>query len=561
MSYSDAAHGDNYLNHEKGLWSWMTTIDHKRIGLMYLASVCFFFFLGGIFALIIRLNLMHSGHPVVEAKTYNQLMTYHGAIMVFLVIIPAIPASIGNFVLPMMLGAKDVAFPKLNLASYYIYLLGAILACLALFLGGADTGWTFYTPYSIRTSGAVIWVIGGAFVAGFSSILTGLNFIVTIQKLRAPGLTWNRLPLLLWALYATSVIQVLATPVLAITLLLLIAERTFKIGIFDPALGGDPILFQHFFWFYSHPAVYIMILPAMGVISEIIPVFSRKPIFGYKAIAYSTIAIGLLAFLVWAHHMFTSGVQPWLEVYFMIATMIIAVPTGIKVFSWVATLFEGKLRLDSPLLFALGFVSVFTLGGITGIMLASVPVDLHEHGTYFLVAHLHYVLFGGSVFAIFAGLYYYWPKMTGRMLDERLSRLHFWLMYVSFNTTFFPMHIIGLLGMPRRVADYDPQFGPWNLFISLSAFVLGASFLVFMYNAAWSLARGERAPANPWGARTLEWATNSPPGHGNFVETPVVVHGPYDFTKPAQYYGPLADAPASWRPEDNSSEGDTDERH
>lgn len=558
-------HGSAHAK-QGGAWGWVRThilsTDHKVIGINYMITAFIFFIIAGLLAEFMRLDLAQPGSKFVSPDVYNEFSTVHGSAMIFLFTIPMLVGGFGNFVMPLQIGAGDVAFPRLNLLSYLLFPPAGILLLLGFATGGAaQAGWTSYPPIALQgPSGQTLWLLA-VIVAGVSSTLAAVNFMVTIVNMRTTGLTWFKLPLFVWALFVTSLLTLIVTPALAGGLSSMLVERLIGVPFFDWRRGGNVLLWQHMFWFYSHPAVYIMILPGMGLISEIIPVFSRKPIFGYKAIAYSTIAIGLLAFLVWAHHMFTSGVQPWLEVYFMIATMIIAVPTGIKVFSWVATLFEGKLRLDSPLLFALGFVSVFTLGGITGIMLASVPVDLHEHGTYFLVAHLHYVLFGGSVFAIFAGLYYYWPKMTGRMLDERLSRLHFWLMYVSFNATFFPMHIIGLLGMPRRVADYDPQFGPWNLFITLAAFVLGASFLVFMYNAAWSLVRGERAPANPWGARTLEWATNSPPGHGNFVETPVVVHGPYDFTKPAQYYGPLSEAPAGWRPEDNSSEGDTDERH
>ncbi|RYZ64036.1 MAG: cytochrome c oxidase subunit I, partial [Proteobacteria bacterium] len=369
--------GSNYLNHEKGLWSWLTTVDHKRIGLMYLGTVLTYFFIGGIFALLIRLELFTPGKTIIDAATYNRLFTYHGAIMVFLVIIPAIPGSIGNFVLPMMVGAKDVAFPKLNLASYYVYLAGGIFATLALFLGGADTGWTFYTPYSIRTSGAVIMVVFGAFIAGFASILTGLNFIITVHKLRAQGQSWSRLPLLCWSLYATSVIQILATPVLAITLVLLIFERVFQIGIFDPALGGDAVLFQHFFWFYSHPAVYIMILPAMGVISEIIPVFSRKPIFGYKAIALASFGIALVAFIVWGHHMFVTGQSELANFVFSLLTMFVAVPTGVKVFSWVGTMYKGSLTFEAPMKYAMGFIELFTIGGLTGVFLATLPIDVH----------------------------------------------------------------------------------------------------------------------------------------------------------------------------------------
>ena len=527
-----AAHASNvnYLNHEKGLWSWLTTLDHKRIGLMYLATVLFFFLLGGIFALIIRLNLMKYGAPVVDAPTYNKLMTYHGAIMVFLVIIPAIPASIGNFVLPMMLGAKDVAFPKLNLASYYIYLLGALFACLALFLGGADTGWTFYTPYSIRTSGAVIMVIFGAFIAGFSSILTGLNFIVSIQKLRAPGLTWNRLPLMLWALYATSVIQVLATPVLAITLVLLIFERTFQIGIFDPALGGDPVLFQHFFWFYSHPAVYIMILPAMGVISEIIPVFSRKPIFGYRAIALASFGIALVAFIVWGHHLFVSGQSELANFIFSLLTMFVAVPTGVKVFSWVGTMYKGSIRFNAPMLYAMGFLELFTIGGVTGVFLATLAIDVHLTDTYFVIAHFHYVMVGGTIMGFVGGMHYWFPKATGRMYNERIAMWAFILIIIGFNLTFFPQFIAGSEGMPRRYWSQLPEFDLMNRLSTYGSWFLAAGFIVVAYNMIKSAKSGPISGPNPWRALTLEWQSPSPPPHDNFGPTaPTVTQWPYEY--------------------------------
>jgi len=532
-----------------GSWAWVRryilSTDHKVIGLNYMYTSIFFFIIAGLFAEVIRMNLAQPGSKVVSPDVFNQLTTIHGSAMIFLFTIPMLVGGFGNFLMPLMIGAGDVAFPRLNLLSYLLFPPAGIIMFLGFLFGGAaQAGWTSYPPISIQTPpglphdyGQICWLVSVIFV-GVSSTITAINFLVTILNMRTRGMSFHRLPLFIWAMLVTVILTLVVTPALAGALTVQLLSIVFGIPFFDPAKGGNVLLWQHMFWFYSHPAVYIMILPGMGIISEIIPVFSRKPIFGYKAIAYSSAAIGVLAFLVWAHHMFTSGIQPWLETYFMFATMIIAVPTGIKVFSWVATLFEGKLRLESPLLFALGFVSTFTIGGITGIFLAAVPVDLQEHGTYFLVAHLHYVLFGGSVFAIFSGLYMWWPKMTGRMLNEKLSKLHFWLMYISFNCTFFPMHIIGLLGMPRRVADYDPQFGAFNLFISISAFVLGASFLVFFYNAAVSLARGEKAPANPWGGRTLEWTVPSPPGHGNFARVPVVSGGPYDFTKPAAWFGP-----------------------
>jgi cytochrome c oxidase subunit 1 len=520
---------DNYLNHEKGIKSWLLTVDHKRIGLMYLASVLTFFLIGGIFALIMRLNLMSSGHPVVDANTYNKFMTYHGAIMVFLVIIPAIPASIGNFVLPMMLGAKDVAFPKLNLASYYIYLAGAIFATLALFLGGADTGWTFYTPYSIRTSGAVILVVFGAFIAGFSSILTGLNFIVTITKLRAPGQSWTRLPLLLWSLYATSVIQVLATPVLAITLALLIFERVFKIGIFDPAIGGDPVLFQHFFWFYSHPAVYIMILPAMGVISEIIPVFSRKPIFGYRAIAAASFGIALVAFIVWGHHLFVSGQSELANFIFSLLTMFVAVPTGVKVFSWVGTMYKGSLSFETPMLYAFGFLELFTIGGLTGVFLATLAIDVHLTDTYFVIAHFHYVMVGGTIMGFVGGMHYWFPKVTGKMYNEYLAKWAFWLIIIGFNLTFFPQFIAGSQGMPRRYWSQLPEFDLYNRLSTYGSWFLAVGFLLVAYNMIKSARSGPRAGDNPWRSLTLEWQTASPPRHDNFEHTPTVTSWPYEY--------------------------------
>jgi cytochrome c oxidase subunit 1 len=526
---STVVHGDNYLNHSKGIWSWLTTLDHKRIGVMYLFTVLSFFLLGGIFALFIRLELFKSGHQILDANQYNRFFTYHGAIMVFLVIIPSVPAALGNFILPIMLGAKDVAFPRLNLASYYIFVVGAVFATSALFLRGADTGWTFYTPYSIRTNTTVILVLFGAFIAGFSSILTGLNFIVTTHKLRAPGLTWGRLPLFCWALYATSIIQVLATPVLAITLLLLCMERILHIGIFDPKLGGDPVLFQHFFWFYSHPAVYIMILPAMGIISEVIPVFSRKPIFGYKAIAYSSFGIALIAFIVWGHHMFVSGQSELANFVFSLLTMFVAVPTGVKVFSWVGTMYKGSLHFNAPMLYAFGFLELFTIGGLTGVFLATLAIDVHLTQTYFVVAHFHYVMVGGTLMGMMAGIHYWFPKMTGKMYSEKAAQVAFWLIIIGFNVTFFPQFILGAQGMPRRYWSYLPEFTMLNRVSTVGSWFIGVGFLISAVYFIRGMLSGPKAPANPWGGQTLEWKTASPPPFENFLETPIVTAWPYEY--------------------------------
>ena len=522
--------GSNYLNHQSGLWSWLTTVDHKRIGLMYLASVLTFFLIGGVFALLIRFHLMHAnGAGILDAATYNKMFTYHGAIMVFLVVIPAIPGALGNFAMPIMIGAKDVAFPRLNLASYYLYLAGAIFATSALFLRGADTGWTFYTPYSIRTSTTVILVLTGAFIAGFSSILTGLNFIITIHKLRAPGLTWSRLPLFCWALYATSIVQVLATPVLAITLMLLILERLVGIGIFDPKLGGDPVLFQHFFWFYSHPAVYIMALPAFGVISEVIPVFSRKPIFGYHAIAYSSFGIALIAFIVWGHHMFVSGQSELANFVFSLLTMFVAVPTGIKVFSWVATMYKGEIRLEAPMLYALGFLEIFTLGGLTGVFLATLALDVHLTATYFVVAHFHYVMVGGTIMALVGGMHYWFPKMFGKMYNKKAAFWAWLLILLGFNVTFFPQFILGSQGMPRRYWSYLPEFESLNRISTYGSWLLALGFGLCAIYFIKAMISGEPSGDNPWEAKGLEWQTSSPPPHENFIKTPTVTEWPYEY--------------------------------
>ncbi|MEZ4221234.1 MAG: cytochrome c oxidase subunit I [Polyangiaceae bacterium] len=520
---------DSYLTHDKGLASWLFTLDHKRIGVMYLIGVIASFALGGFFALGVRTELFTPGRTVMDADTYNQFFTLHGAVMVFLVIIPGIPAALGNFALPIQLGAKDVAFPRLNLASFHLWMLGAVFLLLSLFISAADTGWTFYTPYSTTTNTAVIPATFGAFILGFSSIFTGLNFIVTLHKLRPPGMTWFKMPLFMWAIYATGIMQVLATPVLGITLLMLIVERAFGIGIFDPALGGDPVLFQHFFWFYSHPAVYIMVVPAFGVISEIIPVFSRKRIFGYSFIALSSVAIAILGFLVWGHHMFTSGQSLLVGTIFSAITMLIAIPTAIKVFNWLFTMYKGSIHLDTPMLYALAFLWVFTIGGVTGLFLATMATDVHLHDTYFVVAHFHYVMMGGAITAFFGGLHYWWPKITGRMYNERTGRIGAAIVFVGLNLTFFPQFILGTRGMPRRYYNYLPEFTELHQLSTVGAFILGAGFILTAVSLINSLRKKADAPVNPWGSATLEWTVSSPPPYYNFHHTPTVTKGPYDY--------------------------------
>ena len=525
-----AAHSDkNYLNEKSGLWSWLTTLDHKRIGILYMISVMFFFAVGGTFAMLIRWELFSPGKNIMSAGEYNQAMTFHGAIMVFLVIIPGIPAFLGNFMLPLQLGAKDVAFPRVNLMSWYCLMIGAVVAISSLAYHGVDTGWTFYTPYSITTQNGTVLMVVGAFIIGFSSILTGLNFIATVHKLRAPGMSFWRMPLFVWALYSTALLQVLATPVLGITLLLLAAERLLGVGIFDPKLGGDPVLFQHFFWFYSHPAVYIMILPAMGVVSELITTFSRKTIFGYKAIALSSVGIAVVSFFVWGHHMFVSGQSEVAGIIFSFLTMLVGVPTAIKVFNWVATLYRGSIRFDSPMLYALGFLFLFTIGGVTGIMLATVGVDVHFHDTYFVVAHFHYVMVGGTLMAIMGGIYYWFPKMFGRMVNEYWARLSFVLIFSGFNITFFPQFVLGAMGMPRRYYDYLPAYESLNKISSIGAWTIGVGFLIGLGVILHGIVRGQKAGPNPWGSKTLEWQTSSPPPHENFFTQPVVTAGPYEY--------------------------------
>jgi len=519
----------NYWNAKKGILSWLLTVDHKRIGIMYLFSVLTAFLAGGIFALLLRLKLLTGHDNLVTAPQYNKLFTLHGAMMVFLFIIPAIPGSIANFMLPIMLGAKDVAFPKLNLMSLYVYWTGALMALVAIVFGQIDTGWTFYTPYSASGSGPVILMTLAVFILGFSSILTGLNFIVTIHKMRAPGMTWYRLPLFLWATYATSLVQVLATPVLAITLLLLALESGFSVGIFDPKLGGDPVLFQHFFWFYSHPAVYIMILPGMGIMSELIAVHARRKLFGYKAVAFSSIGIALIGFLVWGHHMFISGQSEIATTVFSFLTFLVAIPSGIKVFNWVATLWGGSIAFTTPMLYALSFLFLFTIGGLTGVYLGMLNVDIHLTDTYFVVAHFHYVMMGGTVMAFVGGLHHWWPKMTGRMYNERLGAIGCALVFIGFNMTFFTQFILGSRGMPRRYYNYLDQFQPLHAFSTYGSWVIGLGFFLTLGYLLHSLKYGAKAPRNPWGGKSLEWLTESPPITENFHDTPVVTSGPYDF--------------------------------
>jgi cytochrome c oxidase subunit 1 len=523
------APGTNYLNELKGVKSWLLTVDHKRIGIMYLVLILAAFLVGGIFAMLVRLELLKPGPTIMSAEAYNRAFTLHGAVMVFLFIIPSVPAALGNFILPLMLGAKDVAFPRLNLASWYIYVFGAILAVSAMIVGGVDTGWTFYTPYSTSTSGPVSIMVLAVFILGFSSIFTGINFIATIHKLRAPGMGWFDMPLFAWSMYATSLIQVLATPVLGITLVLLVMERMFQIGIFDPQLGGDPVLFQHFFWFYSHPAVYIMILPGMAIISEIIPTFSRKTIFGYRGIAFSSIAIALVGFLVWGHHMFMSGQSQLANAIFSFLTFLVAIPSGIKVFNWVSTMYRGSIALNAPMLYAISFLLLFAIGGLTGIYLGALSVDVHLHDTYFVVAHFHYVMMGGTVIAFIGGLHYWWPKLFGRMYPEGPARVGCALVFIGFNVTFLAQFVLGSRGMPRRYFNYLPEFEPLHALSTYGSWILASGlFLTLGYLLA-SLRKPADAPPNPWGGKTLEWETQSPPITHNFHHTPVMKHGPYDY--------------------------------
>ncbi|MCI0658669.1 MAG: cytochrome c oxidase subunit I [Acidobacteria bacterium] len=524
--------GTNYLNAGYGVRSWLLTVDHKRIALLYLGSVTLMFMLGGIFAALIRLELLTPLGDVFQADTYNKIFTLHGIVMVFFFLIPGIPAVLGNFLVPMMIGARDLAFPRLNLLSWYLYTIGALFTLFNIVVGGVDTGWTFYTPYSSSyTTTNIVPVALGIFVTGFSSILTGLNFIVTIHKMRAPGLTWFRLPLFIWAHYGMSIIVILGTPVIAITIVMLALERVFRLGFFDPALGGDPVLFQHFFWFYSHPAVYIMILPAMGVISEIVTCFSRKRIFGYSFVAASSLTIALLGFLVWGHHMFVSSQSVFAGLVFSVLSFLVAIPSAVKVFNWTATLYKGSISFQTPMLYVFGFLGLFTIGGLTGLMLACLGIDVHVHDTYFIVAHFHYIMVGGTVMGYLGGLHFWWPKITGRMYPEWWGRLSALIIFVGFNLTFFPQFIVGYLGMPRRYHAYPAEFQVLNVMSTAGASILGVGYLIPLVYLIWSMRYGKVAHANPFGATGLEWQTASPPPTENFATPPVVTEEAYAYDK------------------------------
>jgi cytochrome c oxidase subunit 1 len=531
---ADTLPGESYLPARFNLWSWLTTTDHKRIGLLYLASITVFFFIAAVAIAVIRVELVTPKADVVSSGTYDKLFTIHGVIMVWFFLLPSIPATLGNFLMPLMIGARDMAFPRLNLASWYVYTLGGIFTITTMILGGVDTGWTFYTPYSSMFSNThVVWVIVSVFIVGFSSIFTGINFIVTTHKMRAPGMTWFRLPLFVWTNYATSIILVLATPVLTMTLSLVAIERLLGVGIFDPSLGGDPLLFQHFFWFYSHPAVYIMILPAMGVASEIITCFARNTVFGYRSMVYAIMGIAVLGFMVWGHHMFVSGQSMYAGIVFSLLSFFVAVPSAIKVFNWTATLYKGSISFEAPMIYAFGFVGLFMLGGITGLFLASLALDVHLTDTYFVVAHFHYIMVGGAVMAYLGGIHFWWPKITGRLYHNGMARFTALLMFIGFNLTFFPQYLVGFLGMPRRYHTYPPEYQTLNIASSAGAVVLAVSYLLPLAYLLWSWRYGKPAGNNPWQASGLEWRTSSPPPKHNFNEIPLVTEGAYAYSTPA----------------------------
>jgi cytochrome c oxidase subunit I len=534
MSNTESGSHISYLQYKgkyKGILSWLLTTDHKKIGLLYLYAIVFFFFVAAFLGLLMRIELIAPGETIMGPQVYNGLFTIHGIIMIFVIVIPALPAVFGNFFLPILIGAKDVAFPKLNLFSFYLYIIGAIFGVLSQFIGGGapDTGWTFYVPYSSESSTNVIYALIAAFILGFSSILTGLNFIVTIHRLRAPGMGWFRMPLFPWSLYATAWIQVLATPIIGITLLMVIAERVLHIGFFDPALGGDPVLFQHLFWIYSHPAVYIMILPAMGIVTEIFPTFSQKPVFGYTAILFSSLAIAFVGYFVWGHHMFTAGISYGSRWFFSFLTFIVAVPSAIKVFNWISTMYGGSIDLKPPLLYAISFIFLFMIGGFTGLTLGALAANVQVHDTSFVVAHFHYIIFGGMGFGFFAGIHYWYPKMFGRMYNNRIANIAWGILFFGFNLLYFPLFVIGIQGMPRRYFDYLPQFQTGHVLSTIGAFILFAGLILMVYNLVYHIKRGAIAPANPWHGVTLEWKIPSPPPHENFDIIPEIKSKPYLF--------------------------------
>lgn len=538
MSAHADTHGEvNYLNWKTGIWSWLTSTDHKRICFLYMYALIFFFAAGGVAALLMRTELATAGPTIIDdPHTYNLLFTMHGVFMIFLFVVPGIPATLGNFLLPLMIGAKDVAFPRLNLLSFYIYVVGALLGGIAM-LNPVDTGWTFYATYSTTTDTSVSLMVFAAFVLGFSSILTGLNFIVTIHQLRAPGMTWMRLPVFVWASYATAVIQTVATPVVGMTLLLVIAERMFGAGIFDPTKGGDPVLMEHLFWFYSHPVVYIMVLPAFGVVGEIIPVFSRKPLFGYKMVVYASMGIAAVGFVVWAHHMFVAGISDFSAKLFSFVTFFVAVPTAIKVFNWVSTMYKGSISFTTPMLYAMCFVFLFMIAGTTGVYLAMLGVDVYYHDTYFVVAHFHYTIQGGAVIGLMAAMHFWFPKMTGKMYNETVSKTALALLFFGFNLTFIPQFILGMEGMPRRYYDYPAQYQTLHTLSTIGAFINGFGYMFAIVNLLWTAKFGKvKAPRNPYNSLSLEWQTASPPVHENFEETPVVDQDPYSYGTPTHHH-------------------------
>ncbi|HKQ76494.1 MAG TPA: cbb3-type cytochrome c oxidase subunit I [Blastocatellia bacterium] len=533
---------EDYLNNDYGWKSWLFTTDHKRIGLLYLVSITLFFFLGGFFALLIRLDLMTPPGDLISSETYNKMFSMHGIIMVFFFLIPSIPTVLGNFFVPMMVGGRDVAFPRLNLLSWYLFNLGGLCMLYTVVNGGVDTGWTFYPPYSASFSNTnVAMAVTAIFIVGFSSILTGLNFVITIHAMRAAGMTWFRLPLFIWSLYATSLIQVLGTPILAITLALVAGERLLHLGVFDPAYGGDPILFQHLFWFYSHPAVYIMILPAMGVVSELVATFTRKEIYGYRFVAAASVAIAVFGFLVWGHHMFTSGQSIYAGLIFSLLSYAVAIPSAVKVFNWTATLYKSSVSLQTPMLYAFGFIGLFTIGGLTGLFVAALGIDIHLTDTYFVIAHFHYIMVGGAVMGYLGGIHYWWPKISGRMYPEIWGKLAALIVFVGFNLTFFPQFVLGYLGMPRRYHAYPDEFQVLNVMSSAGASILGVGYILPMIYLAWSMRYGEKASANPWPATGLEWHTPSPPPPENFLAPPVVTWGAYDMSAQPELVARLND--------------------